>query len=179
MSQPFLDLGDRAEVRVLEPGDAEDVYALVDHERARLRVWMAWVDGTTSPASSRAFIERSRATEPLEGLGVFVEGAYAGGVGMRVDGLNAEGEIGYWIGAAWEGRGLVSRACRALIAHAFRELRLHRVEIRAAPGNARSRAIPERLGFAQEAILREAGRTDGQGYVDLVVYGMLDREWRP
>jgi ribosomal-protein-serine acetyltransferase len=73
----------------------------------------------------------------------------------------------------------VTRACRALIAHAFGELGVHRVTIRVAPDNVRSRAIPERLGFTKEATLREAGRTDGRGYVDLVVYGLLDREWPP
>ncbi len=177
MSRPFLDLGEGAEVRVLEPDDADEVFALVDANRDRLREWMPWVDGTTSPASSRAFIEHARATERLDGLGFFVEGAYAGGIGMRVDALQGEAEIGYWIGSAWEGRGLVTRGCRALIAHAFGELGLHRVSIRVAPDNLRSRAIPERLGFAQEAVLREAGRTDARGYQDLVVYGMLDREW--
>jgi ribosomal-protein-serine acetyltransferase len=178
VSRPFLDLGDGAELRELEAADAEEVYHLVDADRRRLREWMPWVDGTTSPSNTLAFIEHARDAEPLEGLGVFVDGAYTGGVGMRVNQLHGEAEIGYWIGAAWEGRGLVTRACRALLAHAFGELRLHRVSIRVAPGNRRSRAIPERLGFTQEAVLREAGRSDGQGYLDLVVYGMLDREWR-
>lgn len=179
MSRPFLDLGGGAEVRVLEPEDAEEVYALVEADRDRLREWMAWVDGTVSPEGSRAYIEHARGVDPLEGLGVFVDGAYAGGIGMRVNRLHAEAEIGYWIGSASEGRGLVTRACRALIAHAFGELGVHRVTIRVAPDNVRSRAIPERLGFTKEATLREAGRTDGRGYVDLVVYGLLDREWAP
>ena len=56
--------------------------------------------------------------------------------------------------------------------HAFGELGLHRVEIKAAEGNRRSRAIPERLGFEQEGILREAECVDDR-YMDLVVYGLL------
>ena len=70
----------------------------------------------------------------------------------------------------------MTRACRALVTHAFRELGLHRVEIRAAPGNRRSRAIPERLGFRQEGILRDA-EWPYDHYVDLVVYAMLADEW--
>lgn len=165
-------------MRALEPDDAEDVFALVDAERERLRAWMPWVDGTTSPAASREFIEHSRASQTdEEGLGLFIDGVYAGGIGMRVDAMDRHGDIGYWIGSAWEGRGVVTRACRALIGHAFEDLGLHRVSICAAPTNTRSRAIPERLGFVQEAVLREACRTDGQGYVDLVVYGLLEDEW--
>jgi ribosomal-protein-serine acetyltransferase len=66
----------------------------------------------------------------------------------------------------------MTRAVKALIDHAFGELGLHRVEIRAAAENRRSRAIPERLGFEQEGILREAERV-GERYQDLVVYGLL------
>ena len=54
---------------------------------------------------------------------------------------------------------------------------LNRIEIRAAVGNARSRAIPERLGFKQEGTLREAERV-GDAYLDAVVYSMLGSEWR-
>jgi ribosomal-protein-serine acetyltransferase len=52
------------------------------------------------------------------------------------------------------------------------------VTIRVAPDNARSRAIPERLGFTEEGVMREAGRS-ALGHHDLVVYGLLDREWHP
>ena len=55
---------------------------------------------------------------------------------------------------------------RALVDHAFGELELHRVEIQAAGANRRSRAIPERLGFQQEGILREAECVGGR-YLDL------------
>jgi ribosomal-protein-serine acetyltransferase len=180
VSTPLFDLGEGVEVRVLETDDAPEVFALVDSERSRLREWMPWVDGTTSPEDTREFIEQSRAARhDREGLGLYVDGRYAGGIGLRVDVLQRNGEVGYWIGSAWEGRGVVTRACEAIIRLAFDELALHRVSISVAPGNARSRSIPERLGFKEEAVLREAGRTDAQGFVDLVVYGMLADEWPP
>jgi ribosomal-protein-serine acetyltransferase len=179
VSEPFLDLGDGVELRLLEAEDADEVFALVDADRERLRRWMPWVDGTIAPADSRTFIEGARAsTTDLDAIGIYVDGRYAGGIGMRVYPLNRNAEIGYWIGSALEGRGLVTRACEALIRHAFEALGMHRVSIRVAPGNSRSLAIPERLGFTREGVEREAGRTDGQGFVDLVVFGLLDREWR-
>ncbi|MEX2203640.1 MAG: GNAT family protein [Actinomycetota bacterium] len=177
MSRPLLDLGDGIEVRYLEPRDADDVFAVIDSNRDRLRPWMPWVDGTVGPADTRAFIERDRASNGMDALGIYVDGGYIGGIGIRPDTAHGDAEIGYWIGSAHEGRGLVTRACRALIDLAFGELGLHRVTIRAAPDNARSRAIPERLGFREEGVLREAGRS-ALGHHDLVVYGLLDREWR-
>jgi ribosomal-protein-serine acetyltransferase len=178
VSRPLLDLGGGVEVRILDPGDAPEIFALVDAERERLRAWMPWVDPTTGPADVGAFIERARATDGLDALGLFLDGAYVGGAGLRVDAMAGDGELGYWIGSAHEGRGIVTRACRALIGYAFEELGLHRVTICAATDNARSRAIPSRLGFTEEGLLREAERTS-TGYHDLVVYGLLEREWRP
>lgn len=176
MSRPLLDLGDGIEVRFLEPRDAEDVFAVIDANRDRLRPWMPWVDPTLGPDDTRAFIERVRASGVEDGLGIYVGGSYVGGIGLRPDAVNGDAEIGYWIGAAHEGQGLVTRACRALIDRAFGDLELHRVTIRVAPDNARSRAIPERLGFREEGVMREAGRS-ALGHHDLVVYGLLDREW--
>ena len=174
-----FDLGEGAELRSLEPQDAEAVFAVIDANRERLRRWFPWVDPTVSPAETRAFIERSRASEvDVEAVGIWVNGECAGTMGMRVDPLSNHGEIGYWLAGSFEGRGLVTKGCRALIEHGLRELGLHRIEIKAAPHNIRSRAVAERLGFTQEAQLREAGRAAG-GYDDLVVYGLLDREWRP
>jgi ribosomal-protein-serine acetyltransferase len=175
VSSPLLDLGDGVEVRVLAPDDAEQIYPLVEAERERLQEWMPWAEGATLE-TTRAFIE-SNVASGLDALGIFVNGEFVGGIGIRPDEEHGDAEIGYWIASAHEGRGFVTRACRALIDHAFGQLGLHRVTIRVAPDNARSRAIPERLGFAEEGVMREAGRT-ATGYHDLVVYGLLEREWR-
>ena len=69
-------------------------------------------------------------------------------------------------------------ACRAVLTHLFRELELHRVEIRCATGNARSAAIAKRLGFTLDGTLREAQLVGGR-YHDLLVYGMLRQDWNP
>ena len=178
MSRAFLDLGDGVEVRFLESFDDEEAFALVDANRERLRIWMPWTDQTHTPADVRGFIERGGSGRNLDALGIFVEGRIVGAIGARPDEEHGDCEIGYWISADHEGRGLVSRACRSLIDHVCSTLLLHRVTIRVAPGNERSRAIPERLGFVQEGTMREAGR-GVRGYHDLVVYGMLQHEWRP
>jgi len=78
---------------------------------------------------------------------------------------------------AAQGLHLASGACRAMLHYAFDELQLNRVEIRCAADNARSRRIPERLGFVREGVLR-AARRRGEGIVDHLVYGMLAKDWR-
>ena len=94
----------------------------------------------------------------------------------RIDWLNGRVELGYWIGSAHQGKGIMTDACRAVIDHLFRELRLHRIEIQCATGNARSAAIPRRLGFSLEGTRREAELVNGQFY-DLLLFSLLKREW--
>ena len=171
-------IDDEASVRTLLPEDAEAVFAVIDANRAWIRPWMPWEPLEHEPADVRAFIERCLASETdLEGNGIWVGERFAGGIGFSIDPLNACGELGYWIAASFERRGLVTRACRLFLDHGFRELGLHRISIHAATGNVRSRAVAERLGFEQEAVLRQAGRTGDGTFVDLVVYSMLEHEW--
>jgi ribosomal-protein-serine acetyltransferase len=81
------------------------------------------------------------------------------------------------LGAAFEGKGLVTTACQVMIDHAFHELGLNRVVISCASDNQRSRAIAEKLGFTREGILRQSDWLK-DGFVDQVVYGILANEWR-
>jgi ribosomal-protein-serine acetyltransferase len=174
----YWDLGDGIEIRTFTPDDAEESFALVDRNRDRLRPWMIWEPTTRSPDDSRAFILRSLASETdVEGNGIWVDGRLAGGMGLRVDVGDATAEIGYWIGGDFEGRGIITRACRRFFDFAFDELGMHRMELCAASGNVRSRAVAERLGMRQEGVLRDGVRTP-DGFKDLVIYGILDDEWR-
>lgn len=90
--------------------------------------------------------------------------------------MNAKTSIGYWLGAEFEGRGIMVRSCRALIDYLFKELKLNRVEIRTAPGNKKSQAIPKKLGFTEEGTIREYEKLYTQ-FVDHVVYSMLAKDW--
>jgi ribosomal-protein-serine acetyltransferase len=75
-----------------------------------------------------------------------------------------------------EGRGIVTRACRAIVSEGFSERGLHRIEIRCATGNERSAAIAKRLGFVHEGVLRDAEWLHDH-WVDLNVFSMLEHNW--
>jgi ribosomal-protein-serine acetyltransferase len=72
----------------------------------------------------------------------------------------------------------MTKACRALINHAFDVWKLNKVEIRCDPENARSRAIPKRLGFTEEGTLRQVLMGPDDRMHDGVVYGLLASEWK-
>jgi ribosomal-protein-serine acetyltransferase len=161
-------------LRTLTPDDAEVIFHAIDANRDRLRPYMPWERATHSPDDVRAFIERSLASPTDEDAnGIWVAGEFAGNVGLRVDPDMNTGEIGYWNVRSFEGRGLITEACRRFIDHGFKERMLHRMEIHAAADNLRSRAVAERLGFTLEGTMRDGHRTPDDTYVDQVVYGLL------
>lgn len=172
-------LDDERWLRLLEEADAEELYAVVDANRAYLARWMPWAQDDTLEAA-RDFIRLTRrqlADNEGFSLGIIEAGAIVGSIGFhRVDWRDRTTGIGYWLAEHAQGRGTVTLAVTALLDHAFGTWDLNRVEISAGVGNTRSRAIPERLGFVQEGVLRQAERV-GDHYVDLAVYAMLASDW--
>lgn len=165
---------------LLEEQHAPDLFRLLDANRAYLRQWLPWLDHNTRPEHTAAFIQVSlRQFAARDGLacGIRFRGALAGVAGLhRIDWANRRTSLGYWIAEAHQGKGIVTRACAGLLDYAFGELGLNHVEIACAPGNPRSCAIPERLGFVREAVLRQREWLYDH-FVDHVVYGMLASEW--
>ena len=173
-------LMDDAELRLLEERYAEEIYAAVDRNRARLREWMPWVDDCLGADAVTTFIrsslQRLAANDGFD-AGIFVGGRFAGSIGFHHFGwVNRRTSLGYWLDQSVEGRGLMTVAVRAMTDHAIRTMKLNRVEIQAATGNAKSRAIPLRLGFRHEGTLREAGFLYDH-YVDFEVYATVASEW--
>ncbi|MDQ0343269.1 RimJ/RimL family protein N-acetyltransferase [Lederbergia wuyishanensis] len=89
---------------------------------------------------------------------------------------NKTAYIGYWLVEEYQGNGIMTKVARALTDYAFTELKLNKVEIRAAVENKKSRSIPERLGFVNEGCIRNAEWLYDH-YVDHVIYGILADEW--
>ncbi len=174
-------IGDDAELRLPQERHADEVFALIERNRAYLREWLPWLDDVKTVEDESSFIRHSLeqfATGYSISPGIWYKGRFAGFAGLGgIDTTHKQAEIGYWVSEDLQGKGLVTRACRALLDYAFDELKLNRVVIRAAPDNRRSRAVPERLGFTQECIARQAG-WQYDHFIDLVVYSMLADEWR-
>jgi ribosomal-protein-serine acetyltransferase len=170
-----------ASLELLQDQHAEELFALVDANRAHLRRWLPWLDANTAVEHTRGFIRGTlQQFAARNGLtcGIRDRGALAGVIGLHfIDWPNRRTSIGYWIAQSHEGRGLITRACARLLDHCFGELGLNCVEIGCATGNTRSCRVPERLGFTREGVLRQREWLYDH-FVDHVVYSMLAREWR-
>jgi len=177
--QPIV-VSDQFAIVVLELRDADELFELTDRNRAHLRRWLPWLDNITRPEDTRAFIRAAQAKGSQNNgtqLALRLNGRIAGIVGHhQIDWRNRLTSLGYWVGEEFQARGLATAATRALVSHAFDQAQLNRVEIRCATGNDKSRAIPLRLGFREEGLLRETEWLYDH-FVDHVVYAMLARDW--
>jgi ribosomal-protein-alanine N-acetyltransferase len=86
-------------------------------------------------------------------------------------------EIGYALGRPYWGSGLMHEALQRLLAYAFDELDLNRIEADIDPQNAASERTLARLGFVKEGFLRERWIVAGVKS-DSAVFGLLRDEWK-
>lgn len=170
-----------SQLRLLEETDAFELFALTDRNRVRLRQWLPFVDAAQSPDDSLAFIRMARkqlADNQGTHYGIFDQGKLAGVIGYHyIDWHNRFTSIGYWLGEQYQGKGLVTTAVRSLLDNAFHRWKLNRVEIRVATENLKSQAVPERLGFVKEGVLRQHEWLHDH-FVDHISYSMLASEWK-
>ncbi len=100
-------------------------------------------------------------------------GHLAGVVGITVDRANRSAAIGYWLDEDSGGKGVMTAGVAAVVEDGFHRYRLVRVEIRADVHNRASRAIPERLGFQLEGVMRQSYHVAGERFSDDAVYSLL------
>ena len=174
-------IDDETQLRLHESRYAEEYFALIERNRAHIREWQAWAAHESSLEDIRIYMRNMLMQFANKGVlqtGIWHQGRLVGAIGYpRLDWEDSKVEIGYWIDAEMQGKGIVTKACRTLVTYAFEQYNLNKVEIHCAIGNTRSRAIPVRLGFTQEGIIRQAEWLNGR-YVDMVIYGMLASEWK-
>ena len=172
----FRELDQNTRLALSIPFYAEELFELTDKNREFLSRWLPWLAHVTSASDTRAFIE-----EQLIGfqrghalhVTIFYQGKAAGVLGFNQIGqANGTCQVGYWLGEEFNGKGIMTACVRDLIGLGFHYFSLNRIEIRCAVGNVKSRAIPERLGFKQEGVIRCAEKV-GNEYLDQVVYGLL------
>jgi ribosomal-protein-serine acetyltransferase len=176
-----LRVDDEISLVLAEERHAPAMTELIQRNQRRLARWEPWAEQPATLDSTRAYIRAAlddfaRGRQISTIIALDNGRRYVGRCGMRINPYASSGDIGYWLDAAAEGRGIVSRSARALISSVFDELDLARVELRTSVDNRRSRAVAERLGFSFEGTLpgglRFAHRAD-----DVALYSVTAERW--
>ncbi len=178
--KPFLRIDEQLGLHLARPELAEAVFFAVDENRDFLRQWLPWVDSTLSVEDTQAFVKASMKSnsDGSQLITFILENERLVGA-ISVVHFNREHsrcEIGYWLRADCQGRGILTRTASAFIDYLFRNKNMNRLEIHVIPGNLKSRAAALRLGFQSDGVLRKALRMYGN-YHDVEIFSLLKADW--
>ena len=155
-------------VRVVGPDDASAVAALVVRSRAALAPWEpVRPDSYFTVEGQRAALAEARLRyergEDYPGL-VLVGGEPAGRMNLNniVRGASQSATLGYWVDVDHQGRGVATAAVRTVLAVAFSELGLHRVEAGTLVHNHASRRVLANNGFTEIGLAPRSVRIAGR-----------------
>ncbi|MBB5773386.1 GNAT family N-acetyltransferase [Nonomuraea jabiensis] len=172
---------DGAELRPLEPWQAEELLAHMDRGREFVGQFIKFPDRATDLESSRSLLQsyaEKAATDTGRIYGIWTDGTLVGGVLFRtMDVAMGVAEVGCWLEPSAAGKGLVTRAARMIIDWAVEERGIHRIEWVVASENAASIAVARRLGMTKDGVLRESYLHRGKRH-DLEIWSVLAPEWR-
>ena len=163
------------ELVLLDQQRTDAVHALVLSSLEHLRPWEEIARPDLTREETLEYVtagQRSWAEGRALPSAVVYRGEIAGVVGARITREVDKAQIGYWLGSAYQGLGIMTRSVRAVVQTLFDDEGMHRVELRTAADNLRSRALAERLGFTLEGTLREVYPIDGVRH-DLCIFGRL------
>ncbi|MFS0636447.1 GNAT family N-acetyltransferase [Mesobacillus foraminis] len=164
-------------IRMARPGDGEAVFNALEASKKELKPWMPFAQEDQSKEDVEGNIRQAIANyikrEDLRLL-VFLRetGEFIASSGLhRINWSVPKFEIGYWIDSRFSGCGYMTEAVEGITDFARKELKARRIEIRCDSKNIKSRAIPERLGFKLEGILKNDDvSADGTELRDTCVY---------
>ncbi|GAA1269643.1 GNAT family protein [Kitasatospora nipponensis] len=170
-----------AELRPLEPWQAEEFLAHMDRGRENVGQFIGFADRSTDLESARATLQRyadRAAADTGRIFGIWLDGTLVGGVMYaNFDAAAGNCEIGVWAEPAGEGLGLISAGVRHLLEHALVTRGMQRADWYSSTLNARSRAVAQRVGMRLDGVLRSYYPYGGVRH-DKEVWSILADEWR-
>ena len=166
-------------LKILEEREAEQLFKLVDSNRDYLAEFLPFVEHTKKVEYSKHFIH-SALQQFIDGngfhCGIWSNKELIGVIGLHyLDLVNKTTSIGYYLAEDFQKKGIMTKCTQALIRYVYEVYDINRIEIRMSTKNKKSRAIPIRLGFTHEGILRSNERLQGE-FSDIYVFSLLREE---
>ncbi|WP_242246031.1 GNAT family N-acetyltransferase [Bacillus cereus group sp. BfR-BA-01523] len=164
----------------LQAGDGNVVHQAIKDSINELKQWLLLFQSIPTVEETEIILrnahidflkrESFRYLIYLKGTNDFIGTASLHGINWKI----SKCEIGYWINTQFSGNGYMTEAVSELTNLGFQLLKFRRIEIRCESNNTKSRAIPEKLGFELEGILRnEDLSADGKELTDTCIYAKV------
>ena len=170
---------DHCLLRPLAPGDAESL-ALHANDHG---VWQNLRDRFPHPysvADATSYIAHVASRPVQTSFGIVVDDQAVGSISLMLghDIARQSAEVGYWLGRAFWGRGLMVEALRATTVYAFEELKLARVFAVPFVTTSRSARVLEKAGYEREGLMRHSAVKEGVLLDQLLYAAYADRPLR-
>ncbi|MCR6109707.1 GNAT family N-acetyltransferase [Bacillus sp. A301a_S52] len=170
---------DRLIIRLPQYGDGQAVHEAIAASD-ELKKWLPFANKEQTPEEVEINVREAHINflkrEDLR-LHIFEKetGQFIGCSGLhRIDWEVPKVEIGYWLDSRYTGKGYMTEAVERITQFAFQELKAKRVEIRCDVKNEKSRAVPERLNFELEGIIRnDEWSMDGENLRDTCLFAKV------
>jgi [ribosomal protein S5]-alanine N-acetyltransferase len=167
-------------LRPPEPQDCAQWLALRAKSRAFLEPWEPlWPSDHLTEAAYRSYLHRARQEMKADEAYPFLlfekaRGVLLGGLTLSFVRRRAaqSASLGYWMGEAYAGKGIMTQAVTALCRFSFVRLNLSRIEAACLPENAASIRVLEKVGFRREGYVRSFLAIAGQRR-DHLLFGCL------
>ena len=172
----IINIDENIKIELINENHSQPIFDIVDQNRIHLRQWLPFVDRMQTVEFAENFVKGTmqRNKDGNEFAFVIIENdKVIGRIGVyKIDGQNKIGEIGYWLAENLQGKGIITKSCKALIDFCFSDLQLNRIEIKCGTENFKSKTIPEKLNFTREGVIRE-GELLYDKFIDLNLYSLL------
>ncbi|MHC0036989.1 GNAT family N-acetyltransferase [Pseudoneobacillus sp. C159] len=97
---------------------------------------------------------------------------FLGIMNVSIQSQYKRGELAYWVGKPFWGKGYGTEAAKALLTYCFEKLELNKVFAAAFTDNPGSWRVMEKIGLSYEGTLKQHVARDGE-FKDLCYYGIL------
>jgi len=164
-------------IRLYQESDVTEMTAAARESIVDVSPWMPWCHPNYSESDAAAWIHATldghHAGTMYDFAIIDAAGRYAGGCGINhINRLEGVANLGYWVRSSSAGRGIAPAAVLQLIPWVFQNTPLHRLEIVAGVGNARSQRVAEKAGAHRDAVLKKRILINGRPS-DAVLYSIL------
>jgi ribosomal-protein-serine acetyltransferase len=154
---------------------------LVNKNRELLKQWLLWVNHVKEIEDESKHIQRALeryAKAQLVNCSIFYKGMFAGSVelGMRKSYGIKKGELGYWLGAEFQGKGIMQKSTSKMLDIGFKKYTLDKIILKCAVTNERSCNVAQKLKMRHEGRLQDEIKVNDV-VMDVDVYAILKHEY--
>ena len=167
---------ERTSIQLVTPADEAEFLAAVARSR---KLHHPWVQAPSTPQAFRDYLSKHQSPRGAAFLLSRDEPAALVGVvnlSEIVQGCFQSAYLGYYAFVPYAGQGLMKDGLAQVVTHAFKVMKLHRLEANIQPGNVPSKALVKRLGFRREGFSPRYLKINGR-WRDHERWAILSEDW--